>query len=287
MVTKDRSKFNFIEWNNRVFVSSIKRIRLGIILIIILDILFYAISALIVTAWYVQIKLRMEKVFLPSPESLASLGVEKAQQASAEARTFLLLLVFSIILVITMIIFAASIIKGIIWAKTTGTKITLRLISKFLALNLIWITFWLVLLMLIPIIIEPRVITRINDPHNPGMFFQFTTIHLYVIVAILISSYFTNLLYAIFMRNKKLNSIWKAIKMGILKIHLFLVPYIIIFLLFYVIIRLIGFLRFSYSTLFLALIAIAYAAVVRYYSSGLVMEIEELRNEKINFSSKN
>ena len=258
-------------------MSSIKKISLGIVLIIILDILFYAISGFIVAAWYGQVKSRMESTSLPSSESLVALGAQKAQQAVTEARAFMLFLVFSIILLITAIIFLASIIKGIIWAKTTRTKLTFQLISKFLVLNLIWITFWAALLVLISIIIQPRALTTISDPQNPGSFFQFTNTHLYVIIVVLMSSYFTNTVYSIFMMNKKISSIFEAIKIGVAKIHLFLLPYAIILLLLFILIRLSGMLNFRYSAIVLALMVIAYAAVVRYYCSELTIEIKRLK----------
>ncbi len=276
MTTKNKTKLNFIEWNNKVLASSIKKISLGIFLIIILDILFYAISGFIVAAWYGQVKARMESTSLPSAESLAALGAQKAQQAVTEARAFMLFLIFSIILLVTAIIFLASIIKGIIWAKTTRTKVTFQLISKFLALNLIWMTFWVALLVLISIIIQQRPLTTISDPKNPGLVFQFTNTHLYVIIIILMSSYFTNTLYSIFMSNKKIGSILEAIKIGISKIHLFLLPYAVILLLLFIFIRLSGMLSFRYSAIVLALMAIAYVAVVRYYCSELAIEIKEL-----------
>ena len=134
-------KSNFIDWNNKIFISSLKKIDLNIIPIILLDALFYFLSGYIFIFWLQRIQAKMAAFNLP--QDLASLGYEKTQELAQEARAFYFLLIFSFIVLLIAIIFLASILKGIIWAKTTKTKITLGLISKFLGLNLIWMGFGL------------------------------------------------------------------------------------------------------------------------------------------------
>ena len=254
---KNPQKFNFLEWNNNVFVSSIKKIDLNIILIVISDALFYFLSGYIVIFWLQRIQAKMAAFNLPT--DIISLGYERAQQWIKEVRAFYFLIIFSFILLLIAIIFLASIFKGFIWAKTTNTKITFGLISKFLALNLIWMSFWFALIILISLFVQPA------------------SVLIFTIITIILGLYFTNTLYTLFMKKQKFKSIISSIKLNILKIHLFLLPYAVILLLFFIIVRLGGFLKFNYSNFMLGLLVLIYAAIIRYYASTLALEIEKIK----------
>ncbi len=250
-----KQQLNFLEWNNNIFISSIKKIDLNIILIVILDTLFYLLSGYFVIFWLQRIQAKMASFSLPT--DIISLGTEKAQQLVSEVKTFYYLIIFSFILVLIAIIFLASILKGIIWAKTTNTKISFKLISKFLGLNLIWMSFWFLIIFLIVYLVEPRL--------TPW----------FTIASIILALYFTNTIYTIFMKEQKFKSILDAIKLNITKIQLFLLPYAVIYLLFYIIVKLNNLLKFKYSTILLGLILLIYAAVARYYVSTLIYEIKQ------------
>ena len=86
--------------------------------------------------------------------------------------------------------------------------------------------------------------------------------------------YLTNNLYSIFMNKQTLKSIPYSIKISISKIHLFLLPYLIIFLLLFVIIQLNNILIFRYSAVIFGLLAVIYLGFVRYWASALMSEIE-------------
>ena len=290
-------KPNFIEWNNKILISSLKKIDLNIILIIILDTLFYLLSGYFIIFWLQRVQVKMETFNLPT--DIISLGSERAQQLVSEVKTFYFLIIFSFILLLLAIIFLASIVKGIIWAKTTRTKISFALISKFLALNLIWMGFWFVLIFLISWLVDPSFAPII------------------MVGAIFLGVYFTNTLYTLFMNKQKIGTIKYSVKLtakkteispaydmlvatrlaaidflntlkqiqiftsirdtfkiNILKIHLFLLPYAIVSLLFYIILKLTSLIKFKYSTILLVLVMVIYAALVRYYISTLILEIE-------------
>lgn len=252
---KKQKKSNFLEWNNNILISSIKKINFNIILIIILDALFYLLSGYLLILWFQRIQANMAAFNLPT--DVVSLGYGRAQQLVSEVKSFYYLIIFSFILVCIAIIFIASILKGIIWAKTTNTKISFALISKFLGLNLIWMSFWFFVVFLISWLVQPA---------SAPIFMMLTTI---------LGIYFTNTLYTIFMQKQGFKSIFSAVKLNIVKIHLFLLPYIIIGLLFFIIIRLGNFLKFSYSTILLGAVLLVYSAVVRYYLFTLVLHVEK------------
>ena len=256
MKTSKIKKFNFIEWNNDIFVSSIKKIDISIILILVLDALFYFLSGYLIMFWLQRIQAKMSAFNLPT--DVVSLGYERAQLLVSNVKSFYYLIIFSFILVCIAIIFLASILKGIIWAKTTKTKISSTLISKFLGLNLIWMSFWFLAVFLISWLVQPA-----SAPT-------------FMMITIILGLYFTNTLYTLFMKKQNFKSILSAVKLNIVRIHLFLLPYLIIILLSFIMLRLSNFLKFSYSTVFLGFILLVYVAVVRYYISALVVEIEKL-----------
>ncbi|MBI3888090.1 hypothetical protein HY310_03425 [Candidatus Microgenomates bacterium] len=220
-----------------------------------MDALFYYSSFFIFMLWARRIGEKISGIYLPSPDSLAALGIGKAQQAAAEARAFFFLLIFSIVLMAIVIIFLASVLKGIIWAKTTNTKITLSLLSKFLALNLAWMRFWFAIIFLISYMVKQE-----SAP-------------VFIGITIILSLYFTNTLYTIFMKKQKFSAIIDSIKLNVKKIHLFLLPYAVIFLSLYIILRAGRFYKSAYSEILSGLIILIYLAFARYYISSLVLEV--------------
>ncbi len=256
MKASKAKKLSFLEWNNDIFVSSMKKIKLDIILIIILDSLFYVLSGYMLVFWLRRIQAGMAAFNLPG--DVMSLGIEKGQELASDVKSFYYLIIFSFILVLVAIIFLASIIKGITWAKTTGAKISFKLISKFLALNLIWMGFWFLLVFLISLLVQPSLAPR------------------FMVIAVILGLYFSNTLYTLFMHEQSLKSIFIAIKLNINKIHLFLLPYAIAGLLLFIILRAGNFLKFNYSSLVLGLLIITCAAFARYYVSELALRISKL-----------
>lgn len=252
---KTTKKSGFIEWNNGILISSLKKINLNIALIVILDVLFYLLSGYFAVFWLQRIQAKMATFNIPT--DIISIGPERAQQLVAEVKSFYYLIIFSFILLLIAIIFLASILKGIIWAKTTNTKISFALLSKFLVLNLIWMGFWFALAILISLFVEP------------------TSAPIFMIVIIVSGLCLTSTLYTIFMKKQSFKSIIHAVKLNTTKIHLFLLPYSIILLLFFIIARLGKLLKFGYSTILLGLILIVYVAIVRYYLSTLVLDMEK------------
>ena len=238
-------------------MNSLKKINLNIVLIVILDALFYFIAGYLFILWQQRIKLAEPSV-PPLPE-LAALGFESAQQVLAQAKAYLYFIIFSLILLLLSIIFLASILKCIIWAKTTSTKITFNLISRFLGLNLIWMVFWFSAMILVVLVANK----------NSLMIFAY---------AVLIPAvYLTNNLYTIFMKKQKISAIKEALKLCIAKAHLFALPYALIFALLFVLSRLLEFAKFQYSFIIAPLLILVYAAFVRYYASTLAFEIQKIK----------
>ena len=250
---KIKVKPSFLEWNNNILISSLKKINLDLILIVILDALFYVLTGFLVIFWLQRIQTKMAAFNLPT--DVISLGYERAQQLVSNARAFYFLIIFSLILLLIVIIFFASILKGIIWAKTANAKISFALISKFLGLNLVWMSFWFLVVILISLFVQPA------------------SAQIFILATVILGLYFTNTLYTIFMKEQKFGSLIKAIRLSITKTHLFLLPCIVIGLLFFIMVRAGNLMNFGYSQILLGLILLVYTAIVRYYISTLVLEI--------------
>lgn len=250
----EKKSKNFLEWNRRIFISSAKKIDLSIIPIIILDAVFYFSAGFLAVEWLQRIQAKMAAFNIPA--GIISLGPERAQQLAGEVKAFYYLAVLSFALLLIAIIFLASIIKGAIWAKTTGTKITLKLISKFFGLNLVWMGFWIILAVMI------------------SRFADIASVPAFMAVTIILGLYFTNTLYTIFMKGQKFNSIASALKLNILKIRMFLLPYAVFFLLLYAAVKTGSLIYFRHSQILLGFAALIYFAAARYYFSALVLEIE-------------
>ena len=242
-------------------LNAFKKIDLNLILIVILDAAFYLSVALSYFLWDKFMKVKAAAVNLPSnPNELASviasLAPQKAEQIASQMKSYFFLLVFSFIVLIILIIFLASIFKSIIWAKAAKTKITLKFMSGFLLLNLVWMGFWAIILFLISYLMQPE------------------SVQLFLLISLALAIYFTNIIYPAYLQNHTLKSIGKSLKLGITKIHLFILPTILIFLILFILLWLISHLRFNYAFILGSLVLVIYAALVRYYAYELTIEAQ-------------
>ena len=186
-------------------------------------------------------------------------------------------------------------------SKIINVKITFGLISKFLGLNLLWLGFWFVLIFLISWIVDIKYALA------------------FMAASVLMGFYFTNNLYPLFMINPSIKSIKSSLKLSITKIHLFLLPYALIFIGFYLALfvssltkldtfsaalaqKIYGFLGFSFGAagalglpavsgpelaigLLVGILAnpllLLFAALARYYVSTSVAEISKAKQKAL------
>jgi len=256
-----KNKIGFIEWNNNILVKSFRKMDFNILLIVILDSVFYLTAAGLFFLWDKFMKAKAAAINLPADpneivNTLTSLGPEKAQQLASEVKSYFFLLIFSFIAVVILVIFLAGIFKSIIWAKTAKTKISLKFMSGFMLLNVIWTGFWAVMIFLISYLVNPE------------------SVQTFFLISFIIAVYLTNILYPIFMRRQRLNSIGSAIGIGITKVHLFVLPNLIIFLVLLILTWAASKIAFNYSFFVTSFLLVIYAAVVRFYASELLAEAE-------------
>ena len=246
---------NFLDWNYKILLNSLKKIDFNILLIAALDSLFYFLSVFIYLFWQKIILAKMASFNLP--QDIQSLPLNQMQLLVNDSQNFYYFLILSFLLFLIIIIFLASIIKCIIWAKTTRTRITLKLISKFFILNLAWMGFWFALLILIALSVEQN------------------SVKLFSYIAILLGIYFTNPLYTIFMKEQTFKAVKEALKLSVQKMHLFMLPYVLIYLVLYIILKLSSIFQSQYSAFLFSFVLLLCIAAVRYYISELVFELKK------------
>ncbi|MBI2124336.1 hypothetical protein HYT92_00955, partial [Candidatus Pacearchaeota archaeon] len=110
-------KQGFLTWNYEILKTSFKNINQDILFIIILDFLFYIASGYLVILWITRITEKINSINLQPDFSPAAI-----QQLSKDTQMFYYVVEFSFVMLLVAIIFLASILKGIIWAKTIKAK---------------------------------------------------------------------------------------------------------------------------------------------------------------------
>ena len=124
-------------------------------------------------------------------------------------------------------------------------------------LNLAWMGFWFALIVAIAFFVDP-----------------FSVI-VFSYIAIFLGIYFSNILYPIFMKEQKFTALKEALKLGVQKAHMFILPYFLISLVMYLFIKATSLMAFQYASYISTIILLAYVAVVRYYVSGLAFELRK------------
>ncbi len=248
-----KKKTSFMDFNNDVFASSMKKIDWSIFLILLLDIAFYASVFFLFSLWFTRINSAVNNFQMPNdPVSIGKDGLEKL---TSGARALYITMILSFVLLLAAIIFLASIFKGIIWAMTTKTKISLNLISKFLILNLIWMGFWFLIFFLILKMVEPHLVYPL------------------ALASLAIALYLTNTIYTIFMKSRSLKSMIQAIRLNVMKIHYFAIPYASFLLLIFIVLQIGAIVKTAYWPAINLLIILSLTAVFRHYVSTLVSRL--------------
>lgn len=243
---------DFLKQNYNIFINSFKRINLKIFLILGLEFLFYFTFML---AGNFLIKLLEKKTAnVDLTQNLMGLNQQAANTLLTSVKGMFSFLVISMILFGILIIISWSLFKGLIWTITTNKKFSTEFFMKFLKLNLIWLPAWFLLMFLFAIIIKPAAAP------------------IYMLITLATAFYFTNILYPLFLKHNKIKIIKESFRLGIKKIHHFIMPYAIIIVLFFIISRLYSLITLNInanSNIFFGIILI-FVAWMRYYFVDIV-----------------
>tara|TARA_Y100000310_G_C20593826_1_gene769481 strand:+ start:486 stop:1235 length:750 start_codon:yes stop_codon:yes gene_type:complete len=243
---------DILKQNYNIFIDSIKRINLKIFLILGLEFLFYFTFML---AGNFLIKIVEEKTAnVDLTQNLMGLNQQAANTLLTSVQGMFSFLVISLILFAITIIISWTLFKGLIWTITTNKKFSMKFFMQFLKLNLIWLPAWFLLMFLFAIIIKP------------------TMAPIYMLITLATAFYFTNILYPLFLKKNKIKIIKESFRLGIKKIHHFIMPYAIIVVLFFIISKSYNLITLNINAnpnIFLGIIVI-FIAWLRYYFVEIV-----------------
>ncbi|MCK4521583.1 MAG: hypothetical protein KAU20_03340 [Nanoarchaeota archaeon] len=231
-----------------------------VIFIVLYDLLFFSI---IFFSFFIFGRILKNKALqmqdLPL-QKITMLPKEELESILGVMQHFLFALIAGLVIVLLIVFISMCLFKGLIWCSTLKKKFNIKFYLKFLVLNLLWFLIWLIPTILLAILMKRELIVFL------------------IIVVIPFLMHFTNLLYISFIKNNRLNAIKDAFRTGSKKIHLFLVPYAIIIILFIVISQLYWIYKFlpsNVSGLITGLIILVFMAWSRVYLSLVVKGAEK------------
>ena len=208
-----RKKKNYWKKNYNLFLNSFKKTDKRLIYIALCDFLFFLLLIGGLYVWNSGVAKGIESIpkeLLENPENLSP---EKTQETALLMKDYLISIVGYTILLVIFIFLIWCLFKGYIWNLALKKKFNLKYYGKFLLLNLLWIAIWLVPLILLFILLKTKPSAK------------------FLVIILVFLVYFTNILYILFTKNNLImESIKNAFNLGFNKIHLFVLPYVLIIL---------------------------------------------------------
>ena len=237
-----------------MYIESFKNI--NIFLVVLLNALFVLLAmgaarlvGLFSEGWMQKLNnLDLENVALQSEVQLKSLV--------ATLRGFYLFVIFAFILFILFFIVNWSFFQGWIWNILLKKKLSFRYFWKFSLLNAIWFLLWAVISSLI-----------LFGGKTESFMILFS-------ILILLFLHFSFILCVLFTKDNKIRQIKKAMKMGILKIHHFILPYIVILATLFIVSQL-SLLNTAYLMAFVYLIFFSW---MQKYLANVILEVSKTKN---------
>ena len=246
----------YIKNQYKILIKSLKEFDIKIIFIVLFDLLFYSLSLLSLFLFSKFIQNKTIEISKLPLDRLIELPQEQLKTILSELKGFLFIFILVTILLFIVIFLLACIFKSLIWLKITEKKLNKTFLKKFIITKLIWNLIWLIPIVLLFLLLKKSLIAP------------------FLVIMALLIIHFTNILYIKF--NNKLRSIKEVFKLGTKKIHLFILPYIVIILGFLIVIQLYWIYRFlpeSLQGVISAIILLIYIAFSRIYLYNVVKEI--------------
>lgn len=243
-------KKNYFNESFDLFLNSFKKINIDFIYVLVYDLLFYLITGLVFFIWFILLNNQYSRLLGIDLANMFALGITYAERSVAIMKGFFLFVILSAIILTIFIILNLSLFKGLIWSRICREKFTIKFFIKFLLLNAIWIIIWLIAAVIIAVGVKVNIAQYL------------------IILLAIVFVYFTIFLYMFFTKNKKLKAIKDAFKFGITKVHYFVLPYILVILVFILISQLYWlyrFLPYKIGMIVTSLILLGFLAWFRLY----------------------
>ncbi len=251
----------FLKTNITSFTDSFKKLDLRLLYTVLYDVIGYGIIIIFLRI-YQNI---LAKLFVKMPniallQNIDPTNPQITQTLASLKSVFFMLGVYTILFLI-IIFFVWCLFKGLIWNQIFNKKFTFKFYKKFLLLNLLWLVIWLIPLIISFLFVKQNVL-----------------VYLLIIMFVLII-YLTNILYIKSVNIKKIKEIInETFRIGIKKIHHFIIPIIALALVFLVLMQTYwlfkGLSQIVQAIIFLIII-IVFIAWTRFYMVNVVRTIEK------------
>ena len=216
------------------YIKSFKELDLEFIHTVMYDILLYscwALSFVVYGLWTTKIFEKLNELDIASLQT-AMQDITKSNISNQQAELSLQILqstitkfIFLTLLLILIILGVYALFKGLIWTKILKKKFTFKYFRKFIALNLLYVLFAVVVFIL------PVLLVLL------GIKAGFWLLFLQIIIGIILIMYFyfrtiSNILFA---KTKKISSFFKSFEKGADKFKKLIIPLLYIVLIFMII----------------------------------------------------
>jgi len=249
----------YLSLNREVFLNSIKKINLNILIIALIDYIFYSLIYFSSQFWFSKV---LEKYNLVNLDSLSEFALESIV---AQTQGLYYFLIYSTILLFMAFFIFSALSKSIVWALTAKTKITPKYVIKFsfakLILNLL--VFGIIFIISIVFKIEPLLTLFFVLPR----WLQIGCILPFII--------FLNAIYALLAKNPGVSQIKNGIVLFFKKIHYILFLFAIMLILALLINYIYFTNRSQYWLIFSVVLLLFYLAAGRYYIYEMVSKTEK------------
>jgi len=199
---------NYLKTSITTYVDSFKNKTTVIALLI--NIVFTIITAILVTITKIISKPQMDKIDKIDLSNLVAQTEAQLQATTTTLKGFALFALSATIIFLLLFIINWSITQGTIYARLLKKKLSLKFLNRFLLLNVIWFIPWIVLLTLI--LFGGKVDSYLTP----------------TLILVLLFLHFSLILYSLFAKKPRLSQIKQALKIGTIKFHHYIIPYIVI-----------------------------------------------------------
>jgi hypothetical protein len=227
---------NYLKQNKKDLVNSFKQLEISkVVLIMLFDFLFYSLCYLIIFVFSKFIEYSSRELNSMPAVNIMQLPQRQGEILMSMLKVYFFKFVASIILTILIIYILMCVFKLLIWFKVTDRKVTKKEVIRFLWVRFVFVLISaLFLILLIPLLISIGVSVKYQ---SLILLVIFSSIGL---VLFAIANNIKTLMYIYYTKDKNLSCIKKAFSLGIKQIKQFIVPYIIVFIVFNLIILIIS-----------------------------------------------
>lgn len=241
---------NYLKNTIKTYVNSFKN--KNILLVLVLNTLFILITRGLIKLTKTISKSWIDKINKIELSNIISQSEAQLQATIGTLKGFTLFILFTAIIFILLLIISWSLCQGMIYNILLKKRFNLKYFEKFLLLNIIWFIPWIILIFIILF---------------GGKIENFVTP---IFILILLFLHFSFILYPLFTKNNRIKQIKQALRIGITKIHHYIIPYMVITITF-IIISSIN--LFNIEPIIISLVYLLFFSWIQNYTKEITLKI--------------